>query len=50
MLVIEGMVPFFAPAAWREAFRRIVEMRDGQIRFIGAASMACGALLFYFAA
>ena len=50
MLVIEGLLPFVAPAAWREAFRRIVEMRDGQIRFIGAASMVCGALLFLFAA
>jgi uncharacterized protein YjeT (DUF2065 family) len=50
MLVIEGLLPLFAPAAWREAFRRIIEMRDGQIRFIGAASMVCGALLFLFAA
>lgn len=50
MLVIEGLVPFLAPAAWRETFRRIIEMRDGQIRFIGAASIACGALLYLFAA
>ncbi len=50
MLVIEGLVPFLAPAAWRETFRRIIEMRDGQIRFIGAASIAGGALLYLFVA
>ena len=50
MLVIEGLVPFLAPAAWRETFRRLVEMRDGQIRFIGAASIVSGALLYLFAA
>lgn len=50
ILVIEGLVPFFAPAAWRETFRRIIEMRDGQIRFIGAASIAGGALLYLFVA
>jgi hypothetical protein len=50
MLVIEGLVPFLAPSAWRDTFRRIIEMRDGQIRFIGAASIACGAVLYLFAA
>ena len=39
MLVLEGLMPFAAPAMWREAFRRATEMRDGQLRFIGAASM-----------
>jgi uncharacterized protein YjeT (DUF2065 family) len=37
LLVIEGALPFAAPAAWREGFRRILELRDGQLRFIGAA-------------
>ena len=46
MLVIEGLVPLIAPNAWRETFRRIIEMRDGQLRFIGAASIACGMLLY----
>ena len=46
MLVIEGLVPLIAPAAWRETFRRIIDMRDGQLRFIGAASIACGVLLY----
>jgi uncharacterized protein YjeT (DUF2065 family) len=49
MLVVEGLVPLVAPVAWREAFRRVIEMRDGQIRFIGAASVAGGLLLYLLA-
>lgn len=45
MLVLEGILPFFAPRAWREAFRKMVEMSDGQLRFMGLASMAGGLLL-----
>lgn len=45
MLVIEGILPFVAPRLWREAFSRLVEMKDGQIRFAGMMSMAAGLLL-----
>lgn len=45
MLVIEGALPFAAPQLWREAFRRLTEMRDGQIRFAGLASMSVGVLI-----
>jgi uncharacterized protein YjeT (DUF2065 family) len=45
MLVIEGALPLLAPAAWRETFRRVIELKDGQIRFIGVASVAAGAAL-----
>ena len=45
MLVLEGLMPFAAPAMWREAFRRATEMRDGQLRFIGAISMLAGLVL-----
>ena len=44
MLVIEGVLPFVAPTVWRETFRRVTEMSDGQIRFIGLASMSAGLL------
>jgi uncharacterized protein YjeT (DUF2065 family) len=47
MLVFEGILPFVAPRAWREAFRRIIEMSDGQLRFAGLASMLSG-LIFLF--
>ena len=47
MLVFEGILPFMAPRAWREAFRRIIELSDGQLRFVGLASIAIGLVLFY---
>ena len=47
MLVIEGMVPFLLPGVWRETFRKLIEMGDGQIRFIGLTSMLAGLLLLY---
>jgi uncharacterized protein YjeT (DUF2065 family) len=49
MLVIEGILPFSAPRAWRETFRRLIEMSDGQIRFAGLMSMMIGLVLLYFA-
>ncbi len=48
MLVIEGLLPFLAPAAWRETFRRLIEMSDGQLRFIGLGSMITGLILLFF--
>ena len=42
LLVIEGILPFAAPALWREGFRRMLELGDGQLRFIGATSMLGG--------
>ena len=45
VLVVEGILPFMAPAMWREAFRRMLELKDGQLRFIGAASMLGGVFL-----
>ena len=45
MLVLEGLMPFIAPAAWRETFRRLVQFSDGQIRFIGLTSMVVGLIL-----
>jgi uncharacterized protein len=47
MLIIEGVMPFLVPSLWRETFRRLTEMSDGQIRFIGLASMLAGLLLLY---
>ena len=45
MLVIEGVLPFVAPRIWRNTFRRVTEMTDGQIRFIGLTSMLIGLML-----
>lgn len=47
MLVLEGVLPFLAPALWRETFRKMIEMSDGQLRFVGLTSMLGGLLLLY---
>lgn len=45
MLVLEGVLPFLAPATWRETFRRLTQLGDGQIRFVGLTSMLAGIIL-----
>lgn len=45
MLILEGLLPFLSPQAWRNAFRRVTEMQDGQIRFIGLSSIIVGVVL-----
>lgn len=47
MLVLEGMMPFLFPSAWRETLRTLVQFRDGQLRFLGLALMSSGLLLIY---
>lgn len=42
MLVIEGLMPFVSPAGWREVFAKLLALSDGQIRFIGLASLLVG--------
>ena len=45
MLVLEGLLPFFSPQAWRGLFERATKMSDGQIRFIGLTSMLVGLVM-----
>ena len=45
VLIIEGLLPFLAPNLWRETFRRILLLSDGQIRFFGLTSMIIGLIL-----
>ena len=49
MLVIEGLLPFLAPKIWRETFRRLLLLTDGQIRFFGLTSMIAGLILLFIA-
>jgi hypothetical protein len=49
MLIIEGLLPFLAPSRWRDVFRRVMQMSDGQIRFFGLTSMLIGLLLLFLA-
>ena len=45
MLIFEGLLPLIAPQAWRETFKRMISLKDGQLRFIGLMSIAAGLLL-----
>jgi uncharacterized protein YjeT (DUF2065 family) len=47
VLVVEGIMPFVAPRLWRESFRKLVELNDGQLRFIGLVSIALGLAAFW---
>ena len=49
MLIFEGVLPFLAPQLWRDTFRKITQMSDGQIRFVGLSSMLVGVLLLFWA-
>ena len=45
MLVIEGVLPLLLPRIWRDTFRRMVELKDGQLRFVGLMSIVGGLIL-----
>lgn len=47
MLVFEGILPLLAPRAWRKTFRRVIELTDGQLRFVGLVSIVVGMACFY---
>jgi len=47
MLVLEGLLPFLMPSVWRDAFRKLTEISDTQVRFIGLTSMLAGLLILY---
>jgi uncharacterized protein len=47
LLIVEGLLPFVAPRVWREGFRRLTELSDGQLRFIGLVSIGIGILGLY---
>jgi len=42
VLVIEGILPLVAPRIWRESFRKLIELTDGQLRFVGMVSILLG--------
>lgn len=46
MLILEGLLPLLLPLAWRETFKRLIELNDGQLRFVGLMSVIGGLVLF----
>ena len=47
LLVLEGILPFASPGAWRRTFQRLLELRDGQLRFFGLCSIVIGLVLLW---
>lgn len=47
MLVIEGIMPFANPSAFRRALIQISTMPDTQLRWIGLISMLIGLAILY---
>ena len=45
VLVLEGLMPLLAPRIWRDAFRRLIDLSDGQLRFVGLISIGIGVVL-----
>jgi uncharacterized protein YjeT (DUF2065 family) len=50
VLVIEGLFPFISPGGWRHTFLRLLQLRDGQLRFFGLCSILGGLALLWFLA
>ena len=48
MLVLEGLFPFLSPGGWRNTFLKLLQLRDGQLRFFGLTSILIGVLLLFF--
>jgi uncharacterized protein YjeT (DUF2065 family) len=49
MLLLEGLLPLLLPQVWRETFQRMVNMKDGQLRFVGLISIIGGLLILLIA-
>lgn len=47
VLVLEGVMPFIAPARWKETLRLVITLDDRSVRMVGFGSMLVGVLLLY---
>ena len=48
VLVIEGIMPFVAPARWRNLAQLMAQIDDRTMRIVGFTSMMLGAVLLFF--
>ena len=48
VLVLEGLFPFLSPQGWRHAFLKLLQLRDGQLRFFGLTSILLGLITLWF--
>ena len=48
VLVLEGLFPFLSPQGWRQTFLKLLQLRDGQLRFFGLTSILLGLITLWF--
>lgn len=48
VLILEGLLPFLNPGAWRRVFERALQLTDAQIRLLGLSSLVAGTVLLLF--
>ena len=46
-LVLEGLLPLVAPGGWRQTFLKLMQLKDGQLRFFGLTSIMLGLVLLW---
>ena len=42
VMILEGALPFVSPRLWRDTFSKLIELSDGQIRFVGLIAIIVG--------
>ena len=47
VLVLEGLFPFLSPGGWRQTFLKLLQLRDGQLRFFGLTAILIGVLTLW---
>jgi hypothetical protein len=47
MLIIEGIMPFLNPSAFRRALLQVIAMGDTQLRWVGLICMLVGLAILY---
>lgn len=47
VLIIEGLMPFLSPTAFRRTMAQVAQLPDRQLRTIGFASMIAGVAVLY---
>ena len=47
VLVFEGLFPLLSPRGWRHTFERLLQLRDGQLRFFGLVSIGLGLMTLW---
>ncbi len=49
VLVVEGLLPFLDPPGWKRVFERALQLRDGQLRFLGLTCVVSGLVVLVLA-